>query len=81
MSTLVLLDLSAAYYTADYSILLQRLQHVIDTKGTAFSWFKLYLSHKFQFVHVNEESSSYARAGHGVPQGSVLGLGGGLANV
>ena len=56
---LVLLDFIAEFDTVDHSILLQRLQHVIGIKGTALGWFKSYLSDRFQFVLVNEESSSH----------------------
>ena len=49
------------------------LQHVIATKGTALGWFKSYLSNRFQFDLINDESSSPTRVSHGVPQGSVLG--------
>ena len=60
--------------TVDHSILLQRLEHVIGMKGSTLGWFKSYLSDRFQFVLVNEESSLHTRVSHGVPQGSVLGL-------
>ncbi len=73
VSVLVLLDLSAAFDTIDHQILLQRLEHFIGIKGTALSWFKSYLSDRFQFVHVNDESSMHTKVSHGVPQGSVLG--------
>ena len=73
MSVLVLLDLSAAFDTIDHQILLQRLEDVIGIKGTALSWFKSYLSDRFQFVHVNDVSSMRTEVRHGVPQGSVLG--------
>ena len=67
------LDLSAAFYTTDHYILLRRLQDVIWIKGTVLGWFKTYLSDRFQFFLVNEESSSHTRVSCGVPQGSVLG--------
>ena len=73
ISVLVLLDLSAAFDTIDHQILLQRLEDVIGIKGTALSWFKSYLSDRFQFVHVNNVSSMRTEVRYGVPQGSVLG--------
>ena len=73
VSVLVLLDLSAAFDTIDHCILLQRLEHLIGVKGPALSWFQSYLSDRFQFVHVNDESSVHTEVSHGVPQGSVLG--------
>ena len=73
VSVLVLLDLSAAFDTIDHHILLQRLENLIGIKGTALSWFKSYLSDRFQFVNVNDTSSALTKVNHGVPQGSVLG--------
>ena len=70
---LVLLDLSAAFDTIDHNILLQRLDHGIEIKGTALRWFKSYLSDRYQFVHVNDSSSPCTIANHGLPQVSVLG--------
>ena len=73
VSVLVFLDLSAAFDIIDHNILLQKLEHVIEIKGTALGLFKSYLSDRFQFVLVNKESSSHTRVSHRVSQGSVLG--------
>uniref|UniRef100_A0A672YAV1 Reverse transcriptase domain-containing protein n=1 Tax=Sphaeramia orbicularis TaxID=375764 RepID=A0A672YAV1_9TELE len=73
VSILVLLDLSAAFDTIDHSILLQRLEWDIGIRGAALCWFKSYLSNRYQFVNVNQQSSTYSRVSCGVPQGSVLG--------
>ena len=73
VSVLVLLDLSAAFDTVDHGLLLHRLEHTVGIKGTALGWFKSYLSDRFQFVHVNDVSSTRTRVCYGVPQGSVLG--------
>ena len=72
LSLLVLLDLSAASDTTDHKILVQRLEQHVGIKGT-LDWFKSYLSHRFQFVPVNNDSSMHTQVSHGVPQGSVLG--------
>ena len=73
ISLLVLLDLSAAFDTIDHNILLNRLENYVGISGTALSWFKSYLSDRYQFVVVNEERSYRSQVQYGVPQGSVLG--------
>ena len=73
LSVLMLLDLSAAFDTIDHHILLRRLEELLGIRGTALAWLKSYLSDRFQFVHVNNESSVHTRVRYGVPQGSVLG--------
>ncbi len=73
ISLLVLLDLSAAFDTIDYNIILNRLENSVGISGSALAWFKLYLSDRHQFVAVNEEVSYRSQVQYGVPQGSVLG--------
>lgn len=73
VSILVLLDLSAAFDTIDHNILLRRLECEIGIRGTALCWFKSYLSERYQFVNVNQQSSTRSKVCYGVPQGSVLG--------
>lgn len=73
VTLLSLLDLSAAFDTIDHSILLSRLHKTFGISGSALSWFKSYLSDRFQTVSVNGITSSPSRLQYGVPQGSVLG--------
>ena len=73
ISVLVLLDLSSAFDTINHHSLLQRIEHQIGIRGSALRWSKSYLSNRYNFVHVNDESSRYDKVSHGVPQGSVLG--------
>lgn len=64
----------AALGVFEHNIWLQGLEFTFGIKWNALSWFESYLSNRFQFVHINMESSSHAEVIHGVPQGSVLGL-------
>uniref|UniRef100_A0AAR2K389 Reverse transcriptase domain-containing protein n=1 Tax=Pygocentrus nattereri TaxID=42514 RepID=A0AAR2K389_PYGNA len=73
ISLLVLLDLSAAFDTIDHNILLERLENKVGVTGTALSWFRSYLSERYQFVRVNNLSSNYSKVRFGVLQGSILG--------
>ena len=70
---LALDNLSAAFDTVDHSFLLDRLVTRFGICGLALSWFKSYLSNRFQFVDIRGERSSCRPLSYGVPQGSVLG--------
>uniref|UniRef100_A0AAR2IPE7 Reverse transcriptase domain-containing protein n=1 Tax=Pygocentrus nattereri TaxID=42514 RepID=A0AAR2IPE7_PYGNA len=73
ISLLVLLDLSVAFDTIDHNILLERLENLIGIKGSALTWFKSYLSDRYQCVHLKNKCSYQSRVKYGVPQGSILG--------
>ena len=72
VSILSLLDLSAAFDTADHNILITRLRSTFGCSGTVLDWFISYLSCRTQSVFVGHESTTCVLK-CGVPQGSVLG--------
>ena len=53
VTLLVLLDLSAAFDTIHHDKLIQRLESDCGVAGNALSWFRSYLSDRFQRVSVN----------------------------
>ena len=72
ISLQVLLNLSAAFDTINHYIILQRMEHQFGIKGSALRWFKSFLSDRYNFVHVNDESPKYDKISHIVPQDSGL---------
>ena len=73
VSLVTLLNLSAAFDTLDNSVLLHRLETTFGIHSLALSWFKSYLTERFQSVIIDGEMSSPSLLACGVPQGSVLG--------
>ena len=69
----MLLDLSAAFDTIDYSILLFRLSTTFGFDGLALRFLSSYLSNRTQSVSIETELSPPSPLLTGVPQGSVLG--------
>ena len=68
---LLLLDLSAAFDTVDYNLLLSRLESKFAIRGKELQWFKSYLSQRSQFVRIDLDKSLSHELNCGVPQGSV----------
>ena len=69
----VFIDLSKAFDTVTYSILLHKLE-LYGIKSKCLNWFKSYLKDWQQFVSLGRyENSICRRITCGVPQGSILG--------
>lgn len=72
-ASLVLLDLSAAFDTIDYSILLDRLSHTLKITSTPLHWISSYLTGRTSRVCISGTYSDQHNLDFGLPQGSVLG--------
>jgi Reverse transcriptase (RNA-dependent DNA polymerase)/Endonuclease-reverse transcriptase len=68
----IFLDLSKAFDTLDYDILLSKLEFY-GIRGMAQHLLHSYLSNRKQYVHYNNMSSGIKYVTMGVPQGSILG--------
>ncbi|KAJ8414324.1 hypothetical protein AAFF_G00051940 [Aldrovandia affinis] len=72
LSSVLLLDLSAAFDTVDHRILLSSLVEM-EISGSALTWFESYLADRSYQVAWRGSLSSPHTLSTGVPQGSVLG--------
>ena len=73
LTTLISLNLSAAFDTIDHTILLSRLQTSFSISGLALAWFRSYLEGCSQFFRIGCFTSPVTLCTTVVPQGSVLG--------
>ena len=68
------MDLTKAFDTVNYQILLKKLDYYgIRGGGVPNTWFKSYLNQRKQVTYVNNNYSKICNITTGVPQGSVLG--------
>ena len=72
-TVLISLDLSAAFDTIDYTILLMRLQTSFGISGLALVWLHSCLEGRSQFVRIVCSTFPVTLYTTGVAQGSVLG--------
>ncbi len=68
----IYIDLSKAFDTLDYDILLQKLSYY-GINGTSHDLMKSYLTDRKQFVQIEDTMSDTIIMKTGVPQGSILG--------
>ena len=73
ITTLIGLDISAAFDTIDHSVLASSLESQFGVVGAASSWLQSYLCGHQQFVRLGRHSSSMTQCDCGVLEGSVLG--------
>ena len=72
VTAVILLDMSKAFDSINHEILLNKLKHV-GVSSSCLSWFKSYLSERYQTVRINSTLSDKLPVVSGVPQGSILG--------
>ena len=63
------MDLSAAFNTVDYDVLLKRLEATHGINGAPLNWMKSYIANQVLVIVVNSSKSSMVRLSCGVPQG------------
>ena len=69
VTSLVLLDLSAAFDTVNHSILLHHLKYRFGIQGRVLDWITSYLTNQTQKVRIDDLESDPVELSRGVPQG------------
>ena len=72
LSAALMLDLRAGFDVINHDILLKKLA-AYGFDENVLSWFRSYLSDRYQCVQVESAFSPYEKVPWGVPQGSILG--------
>ena len=72
LSILVLIEISKAFDTTSYEMLMQTL-HKYDSSNDLLPWTLCYLTNRKQFVQIVEKRLKKMTNLFGVPQGSILG--------
>ena len=70
--TAIYLDLSKAFDTLNFNILLNKLQYY-GINGISLSLIRCYLTDRFQYVQFENSESDLLEIKTGIPQGSILG--------
>ena len=70
--TAIFLDLSKAFDTLNFNILLNKLQYY-GIHGISLSLIRSYLTNSFQYVQFENSESDLLETKTGIPQGSILG--------
>ena len=70
---LILIDLSAAFDTIQYTVLFKLLAERFGISGVVLDWIRDYLTSRTQSVIIDGKVSQPADLEYGVPQGSILG--------
>ena len=69
---IIFLDIKKAFDTVNHEILIKKLMYY-GIGGTALTWFKNFLSDRYQCTRLCGKLSSFLLVLSGVPQGSILG--------
>ena len=71
LSIVIFLDMSKAFDSVRHDMLLQRISN-LGASPAVYTWFKIYLSDRQQYVRIETTASAPATLSYEIPQGSVL---------